>query len=153
MDLSKIDDIVKKYNFNEREILPILQDIQKEYNYLPLAAMEKVCEKLKVTLAEVSSIATFYSGFSLKPRGKYIISMCIGTACHVRGAPRILDEIERQLGIKNGETTSDGEFTIETVSCIGACALGPVVVINGDYHGNITTAGVEKMLNQYRNNK
>jgi len=150
MDLSAIDTIIEKYQDDKTAILMILQDVQAVYNYLPREAMIRVAERMSVSLTAVTSLATFYHAFSLKPRGKNIVTVCMGTACHVRGAPRVLEEIERQMGVKNQETTADGLFTVETVNCVGACALGPLVMVNGNYHGNIATSEVTEVLDQYR---
>ncbi len=149
-DLSAVDKIIDGYHGDKTAILAILQDIQAVYNYLPREAMMRVVEKLQVSTTQVSSLATFFHAFSLKPRGKNIVTVCMGTACHVRGAPRVLDEIERQMGVKNQETTPDGMFTVETVNCVGACALGPLVMVNGNYHGNIATSEVTEVLDHYR---
>ena len=151
MDLSQIKSIIEKYNSDESLILAMLQDVQREYNYLPMEAMEIIADELGVGLAKVASIATFYSSFSLKPRGKHIVTVCMGTACHVRGAPRVLSELERELEVSDGDTTSDGIFTIETVNCVGACALGPLVIVDGNYHGNITTSDVSGLIEEYKN--
>lgn len=150
VDLTAVDKIIEGYHGDKTAILAILQDIQAVYNYLPREAMMRVVEKLQVSTTQVSSLATFFHVFSLKPRGKNIVTVCMGTACHVRGAPRVLDEIERQMGVKNQETTPDGLFTVETVNCVGACALGPLVMVNGNYHGNIATSEVTEVLDQYR---
>ncbi len=150
VDLTAVDTIVERYQGDKTAILAVLQDIQAVYNYLPREAMVRVAEKLGVSMTQVSSLATFFHAFSLKPRGKNIVTVCMGTVCHVRGAPRVLEEIERQLGVKNQETTADGMFTVETVNCVGACALGPLVMVNGNYHGNIATSDVPEMLDQYR---
>jgi NADH:ubiquinone oxidoreductase subunit E len=150
MDFGKVDTIIEKYNGDEKSILAILQDIQAYLNYLPREAMEYVAKKLDVSFAKVASLATFFSSFSLEERGEHIVTVCMGTACHVRGAPRVLSEIERQLEIKNGETTADKNYTIETVNCVGACALGPLIIVNGNYHGNIATSGVSQMLDEYK---
>ena len=151
IDLKKVDKIIEKYN-NEREsLIQILQDINSEYNYLPKPCLRRVTQKLNVSLSEVFSMATFYKAFSLEPRGKHLISVCLGTACHVRGAPKILNRIERELNIKAGQTSKDLMFTLETVNCLGACALGPVVVIDGKYHGQMTQTKIEKLLKEYIN--
>ncbi|MBU1238591.1 NAD(P)H-dependent oxidoreductase subunit E [Myxococcota bacterium] len=150
MDLAKVDQIVEKYGFDKNAVLAILQDIQVAYNYLPREAINKVSELLSLPLGQISSQATFFSSFSLTPRGEHIVTVCMGTACHVRGAPRVLSELERELKIDDGETTADGKFTIETVNCVGACALGPLVMVNGNYHGNIDTAEVSTLLSAYR---
>jgi len=150
VELQKVDQIIDGYHGDKTAILAILQDIQAVYNYLPQEAMMRVVEKLQVSLSQVSSLATFFHAFSLTPRGKNIVTVCMGTACHVRGAPRVLEEIERQLGVKTAHTTEDGEFTVETVNCVGACALGPLVMVNGNYHGNIATSEVTEVLDHYR---
>jgi NADH-quinone oxidoreductase subunit E len=130
-------------------LIQILQDVNQEYRYLPPFAMKYVSEKLNVPLSTVYHVATFYTAFSLKPRGKYLITVCLGTACHARGAPRVLEEFERQLEIPRGETTPDMQFTLETVNCLGCCALGPVVMINQDYH-QVTINKVRSLLKEYK---
>jgi len=126
-----------------------LQDIQAEYNYLPKEALMDVSQALGAPLSQVYSIATFFRAFSLEPRGRYLINVCLGTACHVRGAMRILEAIERELDIKAGGTTKDLKFTLETVNCVGCCALGPVVVIDGEYHGQMKTDKAKALLENY----
>lgn len=149
ISLEKVDEITDRYN-NEREsLIQVLQDISSEYNYLPEPCLRRVTQRLDVPLSQVFSAATFYKAFSLEPRGKHLIHVCLGTACHVRGAPQILSKIERELNIKAGETSKDLMFTLETVNCLGACALGPVMVIDGKYHGQMTQAKVEKLLEKY----
>jgi NADH-quinone oxidoreductase subunit E len=150
MDLSKVEIIIDRYGSDRTSILAILQDIQAEYNYLPRESFSIICKKLGVPLSKVSGLATFFSSFSLNPRGRHIATVCMGTACHVRGAPRVLDELERQLGIKDGETTPDWCFTIETVNCVGACALGPLVIVDKNYHGNITTTDISNLVGKYK---
>jgi NADH-quinone oxidoreductase subunit E len=149
VDLQRVDVIIEKYAGDKTAVLAILQDVQAAYNYLPREAMKLIGEKMDLPMTQVASLATFFSAFSLTPRGKNIVTVCMGTACHVRGAPRVLAELERELEIKGGQTTPDGEFTIETVNCVGACALGPLVIVNGNYHGNINTADVVEMIREY----
>ena len=132
--LEAIDSIMEKHGFRESRLVGILQDIQKELRYLPQDALRHVAERLGVPLPRVYSVATFYRAFSLKPRGRHIIKVCVGTACHVRGAPKVLEEFERTLGVLAGDTTYDFEYTLLTVNCLGCCALGPVVVIDDEYH-------------------
>lgn len=139
MDFTKIDTILKEHKNNVGQLIGILQDVQAVYNYLPKHALEYVAQKLDITESRVYGIATFFRAFSLIPRGKHQIHVCMGTACHVRGAKRILEELERELDVSAGQTTKDGEFTVETVNCVGACALGPVVIKDGEYHGKMTT--------------
>lgn len=148
-NLTEIDSVIAKYQAKKKAIIPILQDIQAEYNWLPQEAITEVSKKLNIPLIDVYGVATFFSQFSLKPRGKHIITVCLGTACHVRGGPRILDEFARRLNIKAGETTEDMQFTLETVNCLGCCAIGPVVVIDGEYYGGMTSRKVDSLLAEY----
>jgi NADH-quinone oxidoreductase subunit E len=133
---SKVDEICANFPAEESSLIEVLHDISKEYNYLPADALRRVSGKLGVPISKVYAVATFYAGFSLKPRGKKIIRVCKGTACHVRGADRNLEELERLLAIHPGETTSDLEYTLEVVNCVGACAMSPVVVVNKKYYRN-----------------
>ncbi len=141
---------IRKHKNEKKALIAILQDIQAEYNYLPQEALRLVSRSLGVPLIDVVGVATFYRAFSLKPRGEHIVTVCMGTACHVRGGPRILEEFERRLGVKSGETTPDKKFTIETVACLGCCAIGPVVVIDGEYHGHASIRKVESILKNYQ---
>ena len=149
-DLSKVAAIVSEYNGNRDSLISILQDIQSEYHYLPEDALRAVASQLDLPLIQVCGVATFFKAFSLKPRGEHMVSVCLGTACHVRGAPAVLDEVERQLGIEAGETTEDMRYSLETVNCLGACALGPIVVVDGKYHGQMSHAKVKKVLRERR---
>jgi NADH-quinone oxidoreductase subunit E len=149
MQLDNLDNVIGVHGNDSSQLIGILQDVQKEYNYLPLVAMMQVSEKLKVPFSRLYSIATFFKAFSLQPRGRHIITVCLGTACHVRKAPRIVDEISRSLGIKAGETTPDRIFTLETVNCLGTCALGPVAVVDGKYFGNLTVKKIGALLKRY----
>ena len=148
-----VDKILKHYEGDKSYLVSILQDIQGEYNYLPREPLVAVSQKLDIPLSHVYRVATFYRAFSLKPRGKHIINLCMGTACHVRGAPKILEKLERDLGIKAGETTKDKQFTIKTVNCLGACALGPVMVVDGEYHGQVTQSKVDTILKNVKTKK
>jgi len=141
-----IKNIIDKYEGDKGFLVPVLQDVQKELNYLPREALELVSAYLGVPLSRIFEVATFYKAFSLDPRGRIQISLCKGTACHVRGVPLIIDHIERELAIKEGETTADLEYTFETVNCLGACALGPVMVVNGEYHGQMNIAKTSRLL-------
>ena len=127
ISLDKADEIVDSYDADKESLIQVLQDITSEYNYLPERCLRRISERLNVPLSEVFEVATFYKAFSLEPRGKHLIHVCLGTACHVRGVPQILNRIERTLNIKAGQTSGDLMFTLETVNCVGACALGPVV--------------------------
>jgi len=143
---AKIKIIIETYDNDKGFLVPILQDVQREFNYLPREALTLVSDFLEVPISRLFELATFYKAFSLEPRGKHEISLCLGTACHVRGAPLIQDNIERVLGIKAGQTTEDLEFTFETVNCLGACALGPILVVDGEYNGNMNINKSNKIL-------
>jgi NADH-quinone oxidoreductase subunit E len=129
-------------------LISTLEGIQAKYGYLPQESLCEIAEKTGRSLVDIYGIATFYRAFSLTPRGRHLVSVCLGTACHVRGGPAIAQELERQLGISAGQTTADKEFTLETVNCLGACALGPVVVVDGHYFSNVKTSRVEEILDQ-----
>jgi len=131
-------------------LVSILEDIQSKFGYLPEEALREVADKTGRSLVDIYGVATFYRAFSLKPRGKHLISACLGTACHVRGGPAIAQTIEDLLGIKAGETTPDNEYTLETVNCLGACALGPVVVVDGHYFPKVKASKVEEILDKTR---
>jgi NADH-quinone oxidoreductase subunit E len=123
-----------------------LEEIQERYRYLPPEALILASECLGVPLSQTYAVATFYNAFSLKPKGKHCLNVCMGTACHVRGSPQILDRLETKLNIQSGETTHDHRFTLETVNCLGACALGPIVLTNGEYSGQMTVQKVDRLL-------
>ncbi len=145
----KVSQILDNYQHDRGMLVSVLQDVQTEYNYLSKEALMQVSHSLDIPLTQVYSVATFFKAFSLKPRGRHLINVCLGTACHVRGAVRILEKIERDLGINSGETTPDLKFTLETVNCVGACALGPIVKIDEEYHGEMSTDKVDSMLKNY----
>ena len=144
-----VSKVLKKHNTDKALLVDILQDVQAAIGYLPQEALQTVAEGLGVPQSRVYSVATFFKAFSLTPRGRNIINVCLGTACHVRGSDKVLAAIEHQLGIKKGETTADLKFTLETVNCVGACALGPVVIVGEDYHGEMTPEGVVSVLKEY----
>jgi NADH-quinone oxidoreductase subunit E len=146
----KVKTVLDRYQRDQGMLVAILQDIQAEYNYLPKKALTEVSQGLDIPLTRVYSVASFFKAFSLKPRGRHIINVCLGTACHVRGAVRVLDEIERQLSIKAGGTTKDHRYTLETVNCVGACALGPIVIIDGEYSGEMKADRVKALLKGYK---
>ena len=150
IDYLALDRLVEeRFNHDKENLIMILQAIQAQYNYLPRAALAYLSEKIEIPLSRIYGVATFYSTFSLEPRGKNIISICLGTACHVRGAGRVLERIEDTLHVENGETTEDGLFTLESVRCIGCCSLGPVVKINEDVHGRIASEDLAQILDHY----
>jgi NADH:ubiquinone oxidoreductase subunit E len=147
---AKVDEIISRYEGGRESLVPILQGITNEFNWLPSEMLMRVSEVKKIPLEHILRIATFYKAFSLKPRGKNIITVCMGTACHVKGAPRILERYERELGIKTGETTPDMQFTLEAVRCIGCCGLSPVVTVGEDLYGKLSSAKAAKILEKYR---
>ncbi|MGD2176377.1 MAG: NAD(P)H-dependent oxidoreductase subunit E [Anaerolineae bacterium] len=150
MEATVIDSILERHDWAPSAIIAIMQDVQDEVNYLPEGALRYVAERLGIPASKVFRLATFYRAFSLEPRGRHVINVCTGTACHVRGAVKIVDALERELGIEAGETDEGLVFTLETVNCVGACALGPVVVVDGDYHGQMTGARAVRMIKRLR---
>jgi NADH-quinone oxidoreductase subunit E len=146
----KTKEIVKKYKGNKSALIAVLQDIQEAFNYLPKEALITAGRALDIPASRVYEVATFYNAFSLNPRGEHIVKICMGTACHVRGASSILDKFERTLSLKPGETNQDHKFSLEVVNCVGACALGPVVVIDTEYHGQMTMAKVDKIIGKFK---
>ena len=148
MATQEVNQILRRYGNDPTDIIAILQDVQRAYRYLPQDVMETLATKLDIPLSRIYHLATFFRAFSLEPRGKHELQVCLGTACHVRGAPRILEAIERGLKIRAGETTPDLEYTLETVNCVGACALGPVVVVDGQSKGKLNPQRAERLLKQ-----
>ena len=149
MDISRVDQIIDKHRCEPSSLIQVLLDIQSENNWLPQEAIERVGEKLQVPLARIQHIATFYKAFSLVPKGRHGIHVCMGTACHVRGATRVLDTVQDMTGIKPGETDLDLKFSLETVNCLGCCALGPVLEIDGKTHGKMAPAKTADVLKNY----
>jgi NADH:ubiquinone oxidoreductase subunit E len=145
-----LDKIIEEYQGKPGEIISVLEKIQEVYGYLPQEVLKEVSEKLQVHLSQLFSLATFYSAFTLKPRGEHIVHVCLGTACHVRGAPKIVDELSRLLGIKPSDTTEDMKFTLETVRCIGCCSLAPVLKVDKDIYGYNTMDKMPKILANYK---
>ena len=148
--MKKLDRII--YNFNKRggSLIGLLQDVSESFGYLREKVLEEISEKLNVPLSHLYSLATFYTSFRLEPMGEHHCSICVGTACHVKGAPGVVETIERELQINAGETTKDGKFTVETVNCLGACALGPLVVIDNNYYGKLDQRKAVKLINEYK---
>ena len=142
----KLNGIFARYHGEKQELIPILQDTQEQFRYLPAAAMKEIARFLRMPESTVYGVSTFYAQFKLTPLGKKIIRICRGTACHVRGAAKVLSELEKQLGIKAGETTDDLEYTLETVACIGACALAPTMTIDNETYGKMSTKKVAEVL-------
>ncbi|UCE19745.1 MAG: NAD(P)H-dependent oxidoreductase subunit E, partial [Gemmatimonadota bacterium] len=146
--LDAIDEILRKYDYSPSNLIGILQETQRKVNYLPQSVLRFIAQRLNVPLTRVFSIATFYKAFSLKPRGRHLINVCLGTACHVRGGVNIMDRLERELNIKAGETTYDERFSMESVRCVGCCGLAPVIVIDDNFHGKLTQDKIPKVLKQ-----
>ena len=149
MDTDRIDRIIDKHQGEASALIQVLLEIQSEHHWLPKEALERVSEKLQVPLTRILHIATFYKAFSLVPKGRHEIHVCMGTACHVRGAPRVLDTVQDLTGIEPGETDLDMKFSLETVNCLGCCALGPVMVIDGKTHGKMAPAEAADVLKSY----
>jgi NADH-quinone oxidoreductase subunit E len=149
VDISKVDEIIDKYGRAQQGLIPSLLDIQHEFYYLPAEALQRVSTLMDIPMIQVYQVASFYKAFSLEPRGKHIITVCMGTACHVRGSVRLIDQIGRLLDIEPGQTSKDQQFTLEAVNCVGACALGPVMVIDQTYYGHMSASKVEKVLKKY----
>jgi len=142
--------IVSRYKNRPGALISILEDIQGACGYLPKEILEQVSEKLDTPLSRLFSMATFYSAFSLKPRGQNTLRVCLGTACHVRGSARILKDLSHQLGVKPGDTTEDRKFTLETVRCVGCCSLAPVIKVNNDTHGHTTADKIRALMAKYK---
>jgi NADH-quinone oxidoreductase subunit E len=147
---TRMNEIIARYPAKQRFALAILQDVQREFNYIPREAMQAISDYLAVPLSKLYSMATFYKALSLTPKGKYVIKICDGTACHIRSSMVIVSELEKLLGIQTGGITPDGLFSIETVNCVGACALAPVMVINGEYHGKLTPQDIAGIIQRYK---
>jgi NADH-quinone oxidoreductase subunit E len=146
VDTAPLAEILGRYPAAEPALIQVLQDVHRAYNYLPCEVLVKVADALDVPLAKVFSVGTFYKAFSLVPQGRTIVRVCTGTACHIRGASRLIEELERELHIKPGETTEDMGFTLKTVNCVGACAMAPVMIVGEKYHGGAQPAKVAKYL-------
>jgi NADH-quinone oxidoreductase subunit E len=149
MCTDKIDQIIDRHQSDASQLNQVLLDIQREYSWLPQAVLQRVSEKLQVPMSLIHHIATFYKAFSLVPKGRHQVHVCVGTACHVRGATRVLDTVKECMGIDAGETDLELKFSLETVSCLGCCALGPVMEIDGKTHGKVSTAETADILEQY----
>ncbi len=149
IEQNRIGGILEKHDNRVDSLIMILQDVQNIYHYLPEEAMRIVSDRLNIPFSQVYEVATFYRSFSLVPRGEHEIRVCLGTACHLRGGPRILENFERELAVRRGETTPDRAFTLETVNCVGACALAPLIVVDDDYYGNSTASAVRGILKKY----
>jgi NADH-quinone oxidoreductase subunit E len=149
LDYQKISQIVNSYTNEQRYILAIMQDIQRHFNYLPREAMEMIAEHVNAPFSRIYSMATFYKAFSLVPKGRYNIKVCDGTACHIKGSTVLISQVHKLLGIKPGETSADGLFSVETVNCLGACAIAPVMVVNERVHPKVTSSSIIEIIKSY----
>ncbi|HWQ42658.1 MAG TPA: NADH-quinone oxidoreductase subunit NuoE [Desulfosporosinus sp.] len=145
----KLDEIINKYQHENGPLIPILQDTQEVYGYLPAHVLKHVSKATRIPLARIYGVVTFYSQFRLAPVGRNLINICLGTACHVRGGAKVLETIEKSLMIKDGATSDDGRYTLEIVACIGACGLAPVMSVNGQVHGRLAPESVAEILAKY----
>jgi NADH-quinone oxidoreductase subunit E len=150
IDLQTVCEIIEKHGYQRASLIGILQDIQSKMNYLPRKALVQVAKSLDIPLTNIYEVATFYKAFSLEPKGRHTILVCLGTACHVRGGTRVLSYLENRLDVKSGGTTKDLAFTLESVNCLGACALGPMMVIDKKYYGKINPHKIESILEKYQ---
>ena len=150
MEEVNLQEVIDNHQAEPQHIVAMMQDIQERCNYLPQDVLEELCQKLDIPLSRAYSLATFYKTFSLEPRGKHLIKVCMGTACHVRGAPRIKEAIKRELNIKSGETTEDLQFSLEDVRCLGCCGLAPVITVGDDLYGKVIHTSVPKILKKYK---
>ncbi|MBN2246752.1 MAG: NADH-quinone oxidoreductase subunit NuoE [Candidatus Aminicenantes bacterium] len=150
MNQEKVTDILERYNNEESSLIAILQDIQEQFGYLPRESLLQISHEINVPISRILSVATFFKAFSLIPKGKHPIHVCMGTACHVRGAQLILEKLERELNIKSGETTSDKNFSIDEVRCVGCCGLAPVVMVGEEVYGKVTQTKVPGILKKYK---
>ena len=149
IETSKVDEVIDSFGGDLSQLIGILQDIQATFNYLPREALVRVSERMEIPVSQVFGVATFFKAFSLTPRGRHQINVCLGTACHVRGGTRILEQLERNLKVEAGKTTDNLRFSLDSVRCLGCCSLGPVVVIDDDTYGRLNQEKVSKLLDQY----
>lgn len=145
----EMEDILSEFDGIQKDLIHILHQVQAKFGYIPPEAVTQIARRLKISENEIFGVLTFYKAFSLEPRGQYLVTVCLGTACHVRGGAQIVEEMERKLRVKAGRTTPDGKFTLETVNCLGCCAIGPVVVVNGKYYSHVTLNKVEPIIKEY----
>lgn len=146
MDYDQVTKIIDKYKGKRTALISIFHDIQDKYNHLPEEALRKVASRLKMNLNDIYGIATFYKAFSLIPKGKHSVTLCLGTACHVRGGPKILREVKKFLSIEPGETTPDKQFSLNVVNCLGVCAIGPVMFVDGKFYGEMNSHKAKKLI-------
>lgn len=148
--IAKLDKIITKHKGKPGGLIPVLEEAQVALEYLPMSVQKKIAKELNLPLSRVYGVVTFYSFFTMTPRGKHTVRVCLGTACYVRGGKAIAETLEKEFGIKEGETTADRMFTLETIRCLGACGLGPVVVVDEDVHGRVKPSKIKEMMIQYR---
>ena len=153
MSIEVLDEVLQDRECQPLELIEVLQDVQEAAGYLSEDTMRMASDRLGVPLIEVYRVANFYKTFTLEPLGKYVLTFCMGTACHVRGGPLLVNEVAGQLGLEPGQTTEDGLFTVERVNCLGACALGPVVAVNGEYHDHMTPAKLRRLIKSIQKNE
>ncbi len=149
IEVDKVDQIIDQYAGEEGVLIQVLLDVQREFNWIPNGVIKHISERLQIPISQIYRVASFYKAMSLTPIGRHLVQVCLGTACHVRGGPKVLDKAEQMLDIKAGDTTKDMKFTLQRVNCLGCCALGPVMVIDGEYHGKLPVAKVEEILESY----
>jgi NADH-quinone oxidoreductase subunit E len=150
MDLQRLEGILSRYSCQPSDLIPVLQDIQDNYNYLPKDELKVVAQRLNLPLAQVYSVATFFTMFSLVPKGKHVCKVCVGTTCHLKGGQRLAESLSNRLGVEIGYTTKDMNFTLETVACLGSCAQAPVMMIDDTYYARVTVDKVPKILKKYQ---
>jgi NADH:ubiquinone oxidoreductase subunit E len=146
---AEIQEILAEFGGGQRDLIQMLHKVQARYGYIPQEAVAAMADRLNITEDEIFGVLTFYKAFSLEPRGQHVVTVCLGTACHVRGGVMIVEELERKLGIAAGRTTPDKKFTLETVNCLGCCAIGPVVVVDGKYYSHVSLNKVDSILEEY----
>lgn len=151
IDLTQIDKIIDEYQGKRGVLIPVLQQIQAVHGYVPAVAVDRIAAKLGIFPVEIYGVLTFYAQFRLTPVGRHVIRVCQGTACHVMGGKEILDYLSSRLNISDGETTADGEFTLERVACVGCCGMAPVITVDDNFHGWVTVQGIDEILQKYRN--
>jgi NADH:ubiquinone oxidoreductase subunit E len=150
MDTTTLEKLCDKYRHEQGAIIELLQTVQAEEHYLPRETLEQISRQLEIPLSQLYGLATFYRAFTLKPKGKHEVTCCMGTACHVRGGRRVVEQFERLLGIRVGDTTDDGQFSLATVNCVGACAVAPITLVDGEYHGEMNSAKVSRLIERHR---
>jgi len=146
VEIDKLDQFLDRYEVRQGMLIQILLDIQSEFNWIPFEAMDRISKRSGIPLSQIYRVASFYKAMSLTPKGRHLLRVCLGTACHVRGGKRVMEKVQEFLGLQGEGTTQDLKFTLERVNCLGCCALGPVMVVDGEYHGHMTTSEVEKIV-------